>query len=208
MEEFGRPVCIFSPKQGQEGVITASLRSVEGVNLKRALDRANEIDPGCTISHGGHAMAAGASTRLAALGRFLDAFRAAIAEQRDPQTMCPQILTDGALPASPGLDTIAEIAALEPYGRSFPAPVFEAEFRVSGVRPVGDGRHLKLTLDGRDGIRHSAIWFAACADPTAPAPVAPGDLARFVFTPAANTYRGNTTVDLRIQTAQVLEEAA
>lgn len=207
-ELYGRPSCIFSPKQGVEGVLTASLRSIEGINLKRALDRANEIDPGCTLSHGGHAMAAGASTHVANLERFQIAFRAAVAEQRDPATMRPLVLTDGALPDPPDLETLTQISALEPFGRSFPAPIFEGQMQVAAIRRVGDGRHLKLELHDATGNRFSAIWFGACQDADAPLPMAAGDRGRFVYTPAANTYRGNTTVDLRIQAVQLHEEAA
>ena len=208
VEAYGRPTVCFSPKQGVDGVLTGSMRSIDGVHLKRALDRAKELDPDCVISYGGHAMAAGCAIRIENLESFQAALRAAIVEQMPAEDMRPVVHTDGSLPRAPDLEMLTEIAALEQYGRQFPAPVFEGAFTVKTIRPVGDGRHLKLELRDGSGRVFPGIWFGAVDQASSPLPINVGDTATFAYTLASNTYRGNTTVDMRIETVLFPDKAS
>ena len=206
VESFGRPTVCFSPKQGVEGTITGSFRSVPGVHIRNALVRANELAGGdLYFSMGGHVGAAGASLAIEKLPLFQDAFRRAVAEQRDPRSMGPVQDTDGAIDGEPSLVLLAELTALEPYGREFPAPVFEGSFVIKAVRSVGDGRHLKLELVSGATLVNG-IWFAARESVEHPLPVAAGQTVQATYTLSSNTYRGQTNVDLKVQTARVLEE--
>ncbi len=200
VEAHGRPTVFFSPKQGEPGNLTGSLRSVEGVHIRDALLRTRELTDGQTpVSAGGHAMAAGCRIREEDLDLFTEAFRAAVAEQRAASTMAPLVETDGTLHRTPDLAALEEIAALEPYGRKFPAPVFEGAFEVVTVRPVGDGTHLKLQLaEPGTWATLGAIWFGARENAEAPAPVVAGQMVTFLYTLHSNTFRGVTNVDLHI----------
>jgi len=207
VDAFGRPTVFFSPKQGADGVVSGSFRSIPGVHIRNALVRANEIAGGdLYLGMGGHSGAAGASLKLVDLERFQVAFRAAITEQRAPETMGPVVETDGAIDCAPDLALLAEIAALEPYGREFPAPVFEGHFTVHSVRPVGDGRHLKIELADLNGAVHGGIWFSAREKATDAMPAEVNQLLHVVYILSANTYRGRTSVDLKVQTARVIED--
>src|SRR5687768_15645793 len=53
-EAFGHPTMMLSPKEGEVGVFTGSLRTAAGVNVKQAMDQVNEWEPGLLLSHGGH----------------------------------------------------------------------------------------------------------------------------------------------------------
>lgn len=202
VDAHGRPTVFISPKQGVEGMLTASLRSIDGVHIREALRRTQELSDGVTpVSFGGHRMAGGAALRGGDVQLFRECFNQAVAEQKDPAEMGPFVETDGVLPRAPDLQMLSEISALEPFGRQFPAPVFESLYTVTTIKPVGDGRHMKLTLRDEDGCQHAGIWFSAVDSAQSPAPLRVGQEAMFVYTLGANTYRGNTTLDLRVITA-------
>jgi single-stranded-DNA-specific exonuclease len=197
VETYGRPVCCLSPKNGDPDVVVGSLRSVPGVNIREALAHVAAHHPGCLAHWGGHPGAAGLSTTRANIDLFHDAFCAAVEAQADPATFGAAVLTDGAIPCPLSLDVLDEIAALEPYGREFEPPVFCDAFTVADARPVGDGSHLKLTLVDAGGEQQSAIWFRAM-EPGAFPPIGAGEQAKFAYSLAGNTFRGETRLDLHI----------
>lgn len=197
VEAYGRPVCCLSPKPGDAAAVVGSLRSVPGVNIREALADVAARHPALLAHWGGHPGAAGLAMTRAQIPAFHDAFCEAVERQADPSTFGAVVRTDGALPCPLSLDALAEIDALQPYGREFEAPVFCDTFTVAKARPVGDGSHLKLTLVDDDGNEQSAIWFRAM-ESGAPAPVGIGEVVPLGYTLAANTFRGETRLDLHI----------
>lgn len=209
-EAFGRPTMMLSPKEGEVGVFTGSLRTAAGVNVKQAMDQVNEWEPGLLLSHGGHHGAGGLRVQAANIELLQELFCEAVLLQVNPSQLHPQILSDGELDRSPTLSMIDELAQLEPYGREFEPPVFHGRFDVITAKVIGaDRTHLKLSLKDQYGGVTSAIWFGAVkksvlrpddGDPIPP--VQAGDEINAAFTLSANTFRGNTTVDLQIKHAR------
>ncbi|MHB8447607.1 MAG: single-stranded-DNA-specific exonuclease RecJ [Rudaea sp.] len=204
VEAFGRPAACLSPKFGHAGILTGSLRSIPGVDIHQALDRAAQIDPQATLAHGGHSGAAGVTLPEANVARFATALDSAVCEQRDLSAAQPVHLSDGELDRAPDASVLAEIEALGPYGREFEAPLFEGEFRIGAVRAVGDGTHLKLVLEAGNGTRTAAIWFRAMRAGE-PAPVVTGQRVRALYALAANTFRGERRIDLQVKYAWNLQ---
>lgn len=202
VEAFGRPALCLSPKLGEPGVLAGSARTALGLHVRNAMQAVEDAHPGMFLKFGGHAGAGGCTIRLDDLDSFIDAYDKAVAEQTGAPGS-PVVLTDGDLPPERiTLDTVVALEALDPYGEGFPQPVFTGSFRVTAVRPVGDGSHLKLRL-AADGTPYDGIWFNACppavdGEPDGPLPVAEGDEVRVAFALEANRWRGEDRLQLRV----------
>jgi len=198
VDAFGRPSVCLSPKFGQPGMLTGSLRSIPGINIIQALTAAKEADSECCLFFGGHKAAGGVSLLEEHLERFNDAFNAAVGTQRDLSKATPIYFSDGPLNQTPSEQVMDEIEALAPYGREFELPQFEGEFAVGNVRAVGDGTHLKLSLIDATGQAHDAIWFRA-KKVDDPDPVMPGNWVRALYSLSANHFRGTRRIDIQIK---------
>lgn len=205
VEAFGRPVACFSPKQGSDELISGSFRSIDGVHMRAALARAAELEPGSIKTFGGHAGAAGAVVPGFELIRFTKAFRAAVAEQKPAAEMRPVVYTDGPLEAPCTLQQIQELGELEPYGREFDPPTFDGYFRVTSIKELGDGTHLKFYGENKLGEAFEFVWFNAKNDGGDRNPFGIGEQVRLAFTIRTNTFRGNTTVQHLVKYAERLQ---
>ena len=200
VEAFGRPVACFSPRQEGDD-ITASLRTVPGFHVRDALAEIAGAHPDDFIAWGGHAGAGGVTLKRDGLDRFAAAFDAIAARLLSGSAPGPRVWTDGALDERPSMALLDELAALEPYGRQWESPVFRADGRLLEVRPVGDGSHLKLSVRiGPD--RFDAIWFGAVREGVCP--VDTGQTVRMAFELDANTFRGETRLQLRVRHMDVV----
>jgi len=200
VEAFGRPAAYFSPRQEGDD-ITASLRTVPGFHIRDALAEIARAHPDDFLAWGGHAGAGGVTLKRDGFERFAAAFDAIAARELAGWSPGPRIWTDGALDQPPSLALLDELAALEPFGRQWESPVFRGEGRVLDLRPVGDGTHLKLAV-GVGPDRFDAIWFGAVRDGVCPVRI--GQAVRMAFEPDANTFRGETRLQLRIRHMDVV----
>lgn len=193
-QSFGRPALCLSPKQGEPGVVTGSARSVPGFNVREAFVAIDSLAPGLLLKFGGHEGAGGLTLSEADIPR-LQQLWAEVAGSTGC-TFGPQLVTDGPLPAAPSLELLSELSVLEPYGREFDAPVFSQAGTLVSVRRVGeDGKHMQVQLSIL-GQTVKGIWFSVPEldwEPVGGMPV------RAVFSLDANTFRGNTTVQLMVQ---------
>ncbi|WP_456268219.1 DHHA1 domain-containing protein [Kushneria sp. AK178] len=201
VQAFGRPAVVLT-QAPDPAMLTGSGRSVEGVHLRDALQRAFELSPGALPRFGGHSGAAGMGVPHAELEAFRHALATAIDEQLGDRELYPLILSDGTLePDQLALPILDELEALAPYGREFEAPIFEGRFVVDQARLVGsEGNHLMMTLDaGAQMVR--AIWFRAVT-PGENMPVAAGEAIRCAFRLSRNRYRGRESLQLMIEHAE------
>ncbi|HEU0196991.1 MAG TPA: DHHA1 domain-containing protein [Nevskiaceae bacterium] len=195
LEIHGRPTCCLSPDPNDPNAVRGSLRSIPEVDIRAALAEAAKSLPG--LRFGGHPGAAGVTLQVRDIPVFADALCAAVAQQVDIAKLHGHIDTDGELPSSPSMSVIAEIEALEPYGRAFEPPRFDGVFTVVRVKQVGDGSHIKLSLQADDGTVCDAIWFhAKAAD--APLPFGPETRKRVIYSLETNTYRGESRAQLTV----------
>ena len=193
-ERTGLPSVVLAPAQNPEHYV-GSMRSVPSVHARQALERCSEQ----LIRFGGHAGAAGLTLEKAALTHFAHDLHRAICEQVK-QAPEPIREHDGELdPELIGPELMSEIQALEPYGRGFDRPRFEADFEVISARVVGqEPVHLSLVV--RAGIQEfKTVWFRALSEPGADWPVQVGDRARLVWSPVLETFRGQTRYVPRIE---------
>jgi len=200
VERFGAPVVCLSPHTNDPDVITGSARSVEGVNIKDALDAIAGMIGDNMLKHGGHAGAGGLSIRASALDDFRIAFDEAVRMQAS-EAPGPILMTDGECHLQQVMSTPTlprKLEKLEPFGRGFEQPVFEFDVTVESWKPMGDGSHLSLNLVASDGTSMRGVWFNANPD-SMPLPFDAGCKAIVIGTPTLNTFRGRTSVQLIVR---------
>ncbi len=200
VQAYGRPALVLTPAAAP-GMLTGSGRSIEGLHLRDALQRTFELAPQALPRFGGHRGAAGVGVPAEQLGAFKAAFRQAVDEQLGGAELYPKILTDGDLAAQQlSLATLDELQALGPFGREFEAPLFQGDFMVESLRPVGaDGSHLMLELS-MGAVSHRAIWFRALTPGEMPA-FGVGDRLRCAFKLSRNRWRGRESLQLMVEHA-------
>jgi single-stranded-DNA-specific exonuclease len=184
VERYGRPSVLLAPDAcGWKG----SVRSVPGVDVKRALDRCAQH----LLRHGGHAAAAGVSLRVDALAAFRSAFAEAIASAAgDALVLHRGPDAEASLAAITG-EATEQLARLGPFGEANPAPVLLVR-RVRGHVKRLDGGHVKVALPPADLPREMLAWrigeradlFDAAVD--------------VLVTPEIEVWRGRRSLVLRV----------
>jgi single-stranded-DNA-specific exonuclease len=198
-EATGRPVIMLSRSSNDPELVTGSARGVDGkFHVREALQWISEQSPDLYKAYGGHKGAAGCSLPYARLDEFVDLFDQAVRQQLTANDVGPIILTDGEVAISEiNLDTVDQLDAIEPFGREFEYPVFEADFTVNHAKWIGDGTHLVLFLKNGPQV-FRAIWFGARKDESMESPVNLGEVRHFAFEIRDNVYRDQRSVQLRI----------
>lgn len=191
-ESFGRPTVFLAPKQGEEDIITGSIRGIEAFHVGNALQWIMRQNPGLLLAGGGHAGAGGVTLQRAKYAEFAEQFELAAQQQLTEQALGPVILTDGPLPVDLlNLNTLDVLAKLEPFGREFEAPVFELTGTLANIRTIGDGSHarLEISLENR---RISGVWFNFRTQAQV------GDQVRCAFTLKENDFGGMRRCEIQV----------
>ena len=204
VERYRRPALVGALEGAR---IRGSARSVPGVSIGPAVLAAR--DAGLLEAGGGHDMAAGFT--LDAGKRA--AFEAFLAERLGPlapaEARIPPLEIDAGLSvrgASAGL--LEHLAAVEPFGRGNPEPVFALPaVRVRHARIVGRN-HVRADLAGAGGGRLAAIAFRAAETPLGRALLeTEGRALHVAGTLRADDWRGAGAVQLVISDAAPAEAA-
>jgi len=191
-ESFGRPTVFLAPKQGEEGILTGSIRSIEGFHVGNALEWIMQQDPAVLIAGGGHAGAGGVTLHNDNYERFTQLFEIVAQQQLNPETLGPVVWTDGELTFNDfNIATLDMLARLEPFGREFEAPVFEVTAVLESFRTIGDGSHARLELRvGQQRI--NGVWFSFQSTATV------GDTVRCAFSLKVNDFGGVRRCEIQV----------
>ena len=202
-DTFGRPTVIFSPKQGEVDIITGSCRSIDGVHMQQALCWIDQNHPKLLLTFGGHHGAAGLSIKKTDFKRFSAAFDKAIKAQIGEMTLGPFLLSDGLLESHYfNLNTVDLLRQLDPYGREFEKPLFEAEVTLVNFRLLGESeQHVKMRIALESGELVDAIWFNATGGILGDFEFKLKDRLHIAFTIEDNSYRGTRSLQLFINHA-------
>lgn len=150
-EKCHRPVFAFA--KSADGTLKGSGRSIEGVHIRDVLVAMVAKEPGLLSKFGGHAMAAGVSLAEADFSRFKNAFEAEVDRVLQGVAPAREWLTDGPLSDTEmSLENAGLMKFLQPWGQSFPAPLFDDIFEIKTAQEVGTG-HSRLTLRCVNGNR-------------------------------------------------------
>ena len=177
-----------------EKVITASLRSLRGFDLRGLLEPCADL----FLDWGGHDFAAGFSISRENWEPFLDRLKQTAAEIKLSEEEDSELLTvDAELPLSyltPEIFTLVD--RFEPYGEKNEALTFTAKnLRISDISLMGKGeaKHVKLSLDTGKHKWPAVYWQAA---EKVKRDFDLGDEAELVFKITRNWFKGNETPQL------------
>jgi single-stranded-DNA-specific exonuclease len=153
VERHNRPFALVA-LAGDSG--KGSARSIERLDLLGALAACDSH----LRRYGGHRAAAGLELDRAALADFAAAFDAHVASALSADDLAAVVRVDAI--ASGGelsLELAEELRSLAPFGQGNPAvSLLLRASRVSDLRTMGEGRHLRFTLHA-DGSRMNAVAF-------------------------------------------------
>jgi single-stranded-DNA-specific exonuclease len=193
-EAFWKPTWLFERK-GE--ACKGSARSIEGFNVTEAMTSAAALFD----HYGGHRAAGGfrfATSREGAIREALVAYATA-RRSSHPELWQSRLRYDFQIPnALLGLPLAESIHALRPFGHGFEAPRFLLEATPVGRRIIRDKasqtpKHTLLTI--LDSTRREAtikLWNTVSDELQAGRP------ARFIVSPEKDTYRGVTSLGLRV----------
>lgn len=189
-ERFGKPSLVGSV---QNGVVTASLRSIPGYNVTEALGRHAHL----LISFGGHAMAAGCTFLAANFEQLKEGLGKDVLTVIPEEDLKPMLPIDAMLNAFQLTKELAEeLTKLEPHGQGNLAPRFCIEgvnLRDAGIMG-SDGSHLRAKLGN---IRIVGFGFGSLADDIMEHPV---DVAGHL---SVQVWRGETRVEMFLDDIKV-----
>jgi single-stranded-DNA-specific exonuclease len=190
-DAFGRPTVIFSPKKNHPELITGSARSIDGFHIRQVLETVAKRMPEGIVAFGGHKGAAGVTLKKETFSVFVRLFEEATRAFLGSQKMGPVIWTDGSLPTHYFTVAFAKQIEtfLQPFGRAFEPPTFDAIGVVLKIQPVGNRLHLRVQLRV-DAQLIDAIWFNARLDPEDSLPISLGEEVHFAYRLRLNDFRG------------------
>ncbi len=199
-EKFHRPSCILS-REEKGSTATGSLRSIAGVDIGRAVQKAR--DEGLLIKGGGHAMAAGLTLEWkkfdAVKAFFFKELEKDVSELRSDL----RLEIDGPITANGATPTFVDLLERAgPFGSENPAPRFVLPMhRVKFAKIVGEA-HVKCSLEASDQSRISAIAFRAVGTPLGDLLLErAGDALHVVGQLRRNHWNGRETIELTIEDA-------
>ena len=209
VERFHKPTIMLT-HNGE--AVKGSARSIEGINIYDALSDCADV----LTQFGGHDHAAGMSLPVDHIETFRDRFNEAVGERVTPELLQPSIKVDAPL----DLREIGSIddrfwAVLQQFGPFGPAnarPVFHAtDLAVVGSpRTVGsDGSHLKFEVRQREEARspsYDVIGFGM-GDKLSVLEQSQNEdrPLELLFSLEDNTWRGNTTLQLKARDLRLEE---
>jgi single-stranded-DNA-specific exonuclease len=192
-EKLYRP-CIVISFEGDDG--HGSGRSIECYHLLDGLTACADLFE----KFGGHSHAAGLAIKREKVEEFRRRLNEHAASKLSDDDLIPIVKVDAELKAETlSLDLVEELKALEPFGAGNPKPVFMTRnLRLVYEPRVLKEKHLKLTIAGADGKRHDAIWWDG-VEKWKGQPLSQGTSIELAYSPEANTWNGNTQLQLVVQ---------
>jgi single-stranded-DNA-specific exonuclease len=181
LEEYGKPVCVFSPALKDETLLVGSVRSDEGFNVLKAL----EATKAPLVSKGGHAFAGGVAIKKEDFALFKkDFLYSALKHQleRKKEELIPLTLEECTM------ENYRLVASIGPYGAGFPAP----KFLLEGLDPtrfqyIKDGKFLSTSLNAQVRLFSFSINSASFPTP---------DKCALAVSFALHEWKGRITLDL------------
>lgn len=186
-ERYGKPSVVIS-LNGEDG--KGSCRSIEGFSIYDALHASSDM-----LTHfGGHTLAAGLGIQKENIARFREAIND---YARTVDMPYPELRLDCKLnPSYIDMTLVDALSMLEPFGAGNPQPLFGLfGMQLIGIKPVGDGKHLRLTLK-KGNAEITAMQFGMTAYEF---PFAVGDTVDAAVRIERNEFRGAVRPSVQIR---------
>ena len=157
LDRYYKPTIIMEIKP-EEGIATASCRSIEGFNMIEALNSMKEL----FVKYGGHAGAAGFSIKIENIDEFSRRINEHAKKNIPESSLIKPVKLDITIPAYKiSYDFIDKISLLEPFGFGNPSPLFALNnCEISGLRPIGKEKTHTMFNVKKDNLEiKNCIWF-------------------------------------------------
>lgn len=186
-EGYNRPTVAISI--GEE-ISKGSARSIDGINIVELIRQHADI----LIDVGGHPGAAGFSL----LSKHIEIFKKRLEKQKIVLPEEERVLEIDAEVTGKHLtkSLVDELQKFEPFGLDNRRPVFATRgMRISDIRTVGEGKHLKGRADGLDFIAFGmGEWMNLLKS---------GQLIDLAYHLELDTYNGNNKLQLKIKDIKI-----
>ncbi|MBL6649514.1 MAG: single-stranded-DNA-specific exonuclease RecJ [Flavobacteriaceae bacterium] len=194
VDKFYKPSLVFS--ESENGFLTASARSIKGINLYKVLEDCNEY----IEKFGGHKYAAGLSIKKENLEKFKSTFDKAVEKQIDNQKLDQELLIESTIELEDITPKFFRILKqFEPFGPGNRMPVFKSDnLKVKG-KPLelGDEKeHIKLNLTQNNKSVFSSIGFFLSSKFNS---IKNKSQLSVAYTIEENHWNGNSIIQLKIK---------
>lgn len=144
-EEYYRPAIALSVGNG---IAKGSARSTNGVNIVEVIRKCSDL----LIDVGGHKGAAGFSIKIEKLEEFKSKLEKIMDEF--PEESEPVLEVEAEIESKKLSKSLVKLLdEFEPFGMNNPKPIFATPMmKVSDIRTLSEGKHLKFLADGIDAI--------------------------------------------------------
>lgn len=181
------------------GIGRGSARTAGNIDLYRALTEASRTH-GCLDKFGGHAAAAGFTVTRESVAQLTEALGGACARlAAGSGPITAQRFFDAEVGLAEVDERLAqELAGLGPFGQANPPPLLVTRnARVTAMRRVGDGSHVKLTVEDDRSISRGAIGFGL-GERVGALGVEVGSRLDLAFLPTVSTWQGRRSAELEL----------
>lgn len=140
-EEYNVPTIVLA--EDENGLAKGSARSIEGFNIKEALDECSDL----LSSYGGHAMAAGLSLKPENISELKSRLSKMINDTMSEEDLKKKFYYfDNLNPSEINFELVRELKKLEPFGNGFEKPLFRLNnLGIDKVFNMGSNKdHIKI----------------------------------------------------------------
>ncbi len=157
LDRYYKPTIIMEIKEN-EGIATASCRSIEGFNIVEALNYHKDF----FIKYGGHSGAAGFSIPIDKIDEFSKQINEYASKKITDEDKKRPVKIDSEISILKiGFDLMDKLAKLEPYGFGNPTPIFLLRnCRYENLRLIGkEQNHIMFDLKKNGETIKNCVWF-------------------------------------------------
>ncbi|HVE57124.1 MAG TPA: single-stranded-DNA-specific exonuclease RecJ [Pyrinomonadaceae bacterium] len=193
-EKLYRPSVVISIED--DGIGHGSARSIANYHLLNGLDSCGDL----MEQFGGHAAAAGMKIKAENIDDLRVKLNEHAVKNLSDEDLIPEIKVDAVVLASTlDLSVVEELKMLEPFGAGNPKPIFVTKDLFLLDEPyVMKEKHLKLRVADAKGKQFEAVWWDG-VEKSKEQTLKPRTRIELAYTPEANTWQGNTRLQLVVE---------
>ena len=196
-DKIYRPSLVISV---EDGIGHGSARSIANYHLLNGLEYCSELFE----KFGGHAAACGFTIKEENIDELRVKLNEHASQHLGEEDLIPEIRIDAAVSSQTvDLQLVEELKQLEPFGAGNPKPVFVTKDLILSDEPfVMKEKHLKLKLRDAKGKMFEAVWWDG-VDKSKEQTLKANSRIELVYTPEANSWNGNTRLQLVVEDLKV-----
>ena len=200
-EKLYRPAIVISL---EDGMGHGSARSIADYHLLNGLDTCAELFE----QYGGHAAAAGMKIKQENIAEAQEKLNEHATSVLSEDDLIPEVRIDAEVETGElNLGLVEELKQMEPFGMGNPKPVFVTRKLSLTDEPwVLKDKHLKLKLQGENRECFEALWWDG-VELSKGQTLAPGKSIELAHSPEANTWQGNTRLQLVVKDLRIQSES-